>query len=153
MVIGWERLHQDARALAAALLDRLPIQGLVAVTRGGLVPAAILARELGCRVIETVGIAMYDETAPGDPAMLKHPAAAGDGAGWIIVDDLVDSGTTARLVRAMLPRAHYACLYAKPAGRAFADSWVAEVPQDTWVHFPWDTAALHVPPLAGRNPA
>ena len=74
--------------------------------------------------------------------------AAGDGAGFLIVDDLVDSGVTAGVVRDLLPRAHFACLYAKPAGQRLADTWVVEVPQETWILFPWDTAPLFVPPLA-----
>ncbi len=53
-------------------------------------------------------------------------------------------------MRDLLPRAHFACLYAKPAGKAVADTFVVEVPQDTWVLFPWDTAPLFVPPLAKR---
>ncbi len=146
--VTWDQLHRDARSLAAALMPRGPFTGLVAITRGGLIPAAIVARELECRLVECVCVASYDEEARGEPRLLKPPAAAGDGEGWVIVDDLVDSGTTARMVRALLPRAHFACLYAKPAGAAVADTWVVEVPQDTWVLFPWDTAPLFVPPMA-----
>jgi xanthine phosphoribosyltransferase len=39
---------------------------VIAITRGGLVPAAIVARELGVRVIDTVCIASYDHTKQGD---------------------------------------------------------------------------------------
>ncbi len=112
----------------------------MAVTRGGLVPAAIVARELDCRLVETVCVESYDEEVRGKPALLKRPAAAGDGAGFVVIDDLVDHGGTARLVRDLLPAAQFACLYAKPAGREQTDLFVAEVPQDTWVVFPWDTA-------------
>ena len=130
-----------------------PFRGIVAVTRGGLIPAAIIARELECRLIESVSVAAYDEEVLCQPAILKRPAAAGDGEGFLIVDDLVDSGVTARVVREMLPRAHFACLYAKPAGRTMAQTYVAEVEQDTWILFPWDTAPLFVPPLARRGAA
>jgi xanthine phosphoribosyltransferase len=150
--VGWEQLHRDARSLAATLMARGPIVGLVAISRGGLIPAAIVARELECRVVESVCVASYDDERQGEAQLLKPPAAAGEGAGWVIVDDLVDSGATARLVRSLLPRAHFACLYAKPAGRSVADTWVVEVPQDTWVLFPWDTAPLFVPPLARGGP-
>lgn len=149
--VTWDQLHRDARSLAAALMARGPIhgpiRGIVAISRGGLIPAAIVARELDCRLVESVCVAMYEEAAAAEPRLLKPPAAAGDGTGFIIIDDLVDSGTTARLVRGLLPRAHFACLYAKPAGMSVAETWVAEVPQDTWVLFPWDTAPLFVAPL------
>ncbi len=149
--VTWDQLHRDARALAAALMPRGPWRGIVAVSRGGLIPAAIVARELECRLVESISVVAYQDEDRSEPIVLKPPTAAGDGEGFLIVDDLVDSGVTARVVRALLPRAHFACLYAKPAGRPLADSWVAEVPQDTWVLFPWDTAPLFVPPMA-RGP-
>ncbi len=146
--VTWDQLHRDARSLAATLMARGPITGLVAISRGGLIPAAIVARELDCRLVESVCVASYEEESQGEPRLLKPPAAAGDGEGFVIIDDLVDSGTTARMVRALLPKAYFACLYAKPAGAGVADAYVVEVPQDTWVLFPWDTAPLFVPPMA-----
>jgi len=153
-IVTWDQLHRDARSLAATLMARGPFRGIVAVSRGGLIPAAIVARELECRFVESVSVASYDEEERSAPVVLKPPTAAGDGTGFLIVDDLVDRGATAQVVRALLPKAHFACLYAKPAGQHLADTWVAEVPQDTWILFPWDTAPLFVPPLAkGLAPA
>ena len=150
--VTWDQLHRDARSLAAALVPLGPWRGIVAVSRGGLIPAAIIARELECRLVESVSVVAYEDEARSEPVVLKPPTAAGDGEGFIIVDDLVDSGVTAKVVRALLPRAYFACLYAKPQGRPLADNWVADVPQDTWILFPWDTAPLFVPPI-GRRPA
>ncbi len=146
-------MHRDARSLATALMRLGPWAGIVAITRGGMIPAAIVARELECRVVETISVAAYDEEQRGEPQVLKPAPAAGDGTGWLVIDDLVDHGDTARLVRGLLPRAHFACLYAKPAGRPLADTFVAEVPQDTWVLFPWDTAPLFVAPIGRVSPA
>ena len=149
--VTWDQLHRDARQLATVLAPLGPWRGIVAVTRGGMIPAAIVARELECRLVETISVAAYDEENPGAPVLLKPAVAAGDGAGFVIVDDLVDRGDTARLVRSLLPAAHFACLYAKPLGRDATDTFVAEVAQETWVLFPWDTAPLFVPPI-GRKP-
>ena len=63
-------------------------------------------------------------------------------------EDIRIWGVVTHVVRELLPRAHFACLYAKPEGRPLADTFVTEVPQDTWVLFPWDTAPQFVPPLA-----
>ncbi len=145
--VSWDQLHRDAKALAWRLNGHGPWQGIVAITRGGLIPAAIVARELECRVIETVGIVTYDEEKRGDPRIAKPAPAAGDGAGWLILDDLVDTGTTARVVRALLPKAHFATVYAKPAGKPLVDTFITEVSQDTWILFPWDTEQQFVPPL------
>lgn len=158
--VTWDQLHRDARALAWRLIERGPYQGIVAITRGGLIPAAIVARELDVRLVESVSVLTYggarrgtlaDEQAMGEPVVLKPPVAAGDGEGFLIVDDLADTGETARLVRRLLPRAHVACVYAKPAGRAEVDTFVTEVSQDTWILFPWDTELQFVTPLAKRS--
>ena len=151
--VTWDQLHRDARALAEAVMPLGPFRGLVAISRGGLIPAAIVARELECRLVESICVASYagEAGSQGAPAVLKPATAAGDGDGFLIVDDLVDSGVTARLVREQLPRAKFACLYAKPNGRPVADLWVAEVPQETWILFPWDTAPLFVAPLARQK--
>jgi len=149
--VSWDQLHRDARALAWRLSALGPFTGIVAITRGGLIPAAIIARELECRLIESISIATYDEEARGQPQIIKAPAAAGDGSGFLIVDDLVDTGTTARVVRAILPKAHFACVYAKPEGRDVIDSFITEVSQDTWILFPWDTEQQFIAPIAKRR--
>lgn len=145
--VTWDQLHRDARALAWRLLDRAPWRGIVAITRGGLIPAAIVARELDCRLIESVSVATYEEEELLGPRVIKPPEAAGDGTGWLVVDDLVDTGTTARVVRGLLPNAHFATIYAKPKGRPLVDSFITEVSQDTWILFPWDTEPQFVAPI------
>jgi len=152
--VGWDQLHRDAKALAWRLIEKGPFTGVVAVTRGGLIPAAIVARELDCRLVESVSVVSYGgESADsrGMPVVTKAPSAAGDGTGFLIVDDLVDTGSTARVVRAILPRAHFACIYAKPEAREVVDTFITEVSQDTWILFPWDTELQFSEPLAKRG--
>ena len=151
--VTWEELHRNAKALAWRLIERGPWKGIVAITRGGLVPAAIVARELGIRVIDTVCVASYDHDKQGDLQVLKGVSDAvaklggGTGKGLLIVDDLVDTGKTGRLVRSMMPDAHFAAVYAKPQGKPLVDTFITEVSQDTWIHFPWHTALSFQPPL------
>jgi xanthine phosphoribosyltransferase len=150
--VTWDQLHRDAKALAWRLHGLGPWVGIVAVARGGLIPAAIIARELECRLIESVSVVSYDEEKRGQPVVIKTPLAAGDGDRWLVIDDLVDSGATARLVRGLLPKAHLATIYAKPDGKPSVDTFITEVSQDTWILFPWDTEPQFIPPLA-RKPA
>ncbi|MDP6709081.1 MAG: xanthine phosphoribosyltransferase [Alphaproteobacteria bacterium] len=135
--VSWDQLHRDSKALSWRLADEGPFQGIVAITRGGLVPAAIVARELDLRLIDTVCVRSYRDQARGAPEVLKEVRL--ETADWLIIDDLVDTGATARLVRDMLPNAHYATVYAKPDGRPLVDTYVTEVSQDTWILFPWDS--------------
>jgi xanthine phosphoribosyltransferase len=151
--VSWDQFHRDSRALAWRLAAAGPFEAIVCVTRGGLVPAAIVARELGVRLIETVCVASYSHTSQGQLKVLKDVAASivesggGEGTGVLIVDDLVDTGQTATVVRALLPRAHFATVYAKPKGRPMVDTFITEVSQDTWIYFPWDTGLAFQPPI------
>lgn len=145
--VSWEQLHRDSKALAWRLVETpRPWTGIVAISRGGLVPAAVIARELEVRVVDTICVASYEEQTQGEVRILKETVASGDG--WLIVDDLVDTGRTARAVRNRLPDAHFATVYAKPAGRPLVDTFVTEVSQDTWILFPWDLELRSVPPIA-----
>ena len=151
--VSWDEFHRDARALAWRLMGLRPFAGIVAITRGGLSPAAIVARELGIRMIETVCVESYSHQTQGDLKLVKSVSAeivrigGGDGKGVLIVDDLVDTGKTAKVVRDLLPKAHFATVYAKPMGRPLVDTFITEVSQDTWIFFPWDTALSFAPPL------
>ena len=155
--VSWDQFHRDARALAWRLSSSGPFRAVVAITRGGLVPAAVVARELGIRVIETVSVASYDYDKQGEIAILKpvSPYVIGDdqGAGVVIVDDLVDTGKTAKAVREMLPKAHFATVYAKPQGRPLVDTFVTEVSQDTWIYLPWDMELQFKPPIGDKATA
>jgi len=73
--------------------------------------------------------------------------AGGDGSAVLVIDDLVDTGKTARLVRDMVPKCHYATLYAKPQGQPLVDTFITEVSQDTWIYFPWDLGLSFQPPI------
>ena len=154
--VSWDQFHRDARALAWRLAGIRPEwKAIVCITRGGLVPAAIIARELGTRMIETVCIASYHEySEQGELKVLKEISPVlleDDGEGILIVDDLTDTGRTAALVRAMLPKAHFATVYAKPKGRPLVDTFITEVSQDTWIFFPWDLDVAYVAPISGET--
>ncbi len=155
-LVSWDQLHRDSRALAWRLDKQGPGEegawrAVVAITRGGMAPAVIVARELNIRVVDTISIRSYAHTSQGEAEVLKHPDpnVVGDGEGILIVDDLVDTGRTLEIVRRLYPKAHIATVYAKPKGKPLVETFVTEVSQDTWIHFPWDTALQYVKPLRG----
>jgi len=155
LIVSWAEVHRDTRHMVRRLIELGPWKGIVALTRGGLVPAAIIARELDIRVIDTLCIASYDHQDQGSLAILKEPAEAmaAGGEGWLVVDDLVDSGSTARETRRLMPKAYIATVYAKPKGLDATDLYVHDVAQETWVHFPWDTETRYSRPAATADDA
>ncbi len=156
--VSWDQIHRDSRALAWRLDKQGPgddgaWRAVVAITRGGMAPAMIVARELDIRTIDTISVKSYDWREQTEAKVLKAPDAGlmGDGgAGILVVDDLVDTGRTLELVRKLYPRAHFATVYAKPQGRSLVDTYITEVSQDTWIFFPWDMALQYVEPFRGK---
>lgn len=151
--VSWDQFHRDARALAWRLSGiGKDFRGIVCITRGGLVPAAIISRELNIRLIETVSIATrHDYVNQGETVVLKTISSdllENGGDGLLVIDDLTDTGKTALEVRTMLPRAHFAAVYAKPKGVPTIDTFVTEVSQDTWIYFPWDMGFTYQEPIA-----
>ena len=155
--ISWDQIHRDSRALAWRLEKKGPFDGewsaVVAITRGGMVPAMIIARELDIRVVDTISVKSYDHQSQSAAEILKSPnkELMGNGKGILIIDDLVDSGRTLEIVKELYPEAHYATVYAKPKGRPMVDSFITEVSQDTWIFFPWDMALQYVAPYRGKD--
>jgi xanthine phosphoribosyltransferase len=152
--VSWEQFHRDSKALAWRLASQGEWTAMVAITRGGLVPAGIVARELNIRKIETVCMASYDFKKQGeDVVVLKNISQelideSNGGEGVLIIDELTDTGKTAKAVRAMLPKAHFGTVYAKPSGRPLVDTYITEVSQDTWIYFPWDLGLSFQSPIA-----
>ncbi len=152
--VSWQELHRDAKALSWRLLELGPWKGIIAITRGGMIPAAIIARELDIRLIDTICITSYESGEDGQAQQQGEfnilKGVEGDGEGYILVDDLVDTGKTAEVVRKMVPKAHLATVYAKPEGRPQVDTFITEVGQDTWIRFPWDMEYTFATPIADR---
>lgn len=150
-LVSWDQFHRDCKALAWRLVEKnSEWKGIIAITRGGMIPAGIIARELDIKVNETIGISSYDDKSQREARIIKdiNRDLVGDGAGWLVVDDLVDSGNTAKIIRQMLPAAHVATVYAKPAGEPLVDTYVTWVSQDTWIYFPWDVDIQPTDPIA-----
>ena len=149
--VSWDQLHRDSKALAWRLTDNGPWARIVTVTRGGMVPACIVARELEIRLVDTICITSYDHQEQSAVNVLKSPSpipSRTDSLGQdLVIDDLVDTGKTALRIRELLPNAHYATIYAKPEGRPLVDTFVTEVSQDTWIYLPWDMELQFIQPI------
>jgi len=151
--ISWDELHRDTRELCRQLIERADgFDRIVAVTRGGLIPAAVVARELDIRFVDTVCVVSYhgaEAQDQDDVTVLKVPE--GDGSGCLLIDDLVDTGRTASKIRELMPEAFFATVYAKPDGKPSTHLCIREIPQTTWVRFPWDTELHFAVPLVERD--
>jgi xanthine phosphoribosyltransferase len=144
--VSWEAFHRATKQLAKLCLDG-GYDRIIAVSRGGLVPAAILARELNIRVVDSICVSSYDHDQQRELHILKNAELA-DSPKLLIVDDLVDTGETAKALRKLFPQACFVTVYAKPQGKPLVDKYVTDIEQETWIQLPWDMELSYSKPLA-----
>lgn len=139
LTLSWNQFEDDTHQLCDKLLacDK-KWNAIVAIARGGLVPATILSHRLSIHWLDTICINSYDDDTFSQKNLEVLKELKNDSQNILVVDDLVDTGDTFRLVRQMLPNAHFSCVYAKPAGISSTDVYSLEVPTDTWLVFPWE---------------
>ena len=150
--ISWDQFHRDNKALAWKLLElNKEWKYIVPITRGGLVPAAIISRELGILTIETLSISSYSQyNNRSELSILKDindEVKVTKGEGVLVIDDLSDTGRTFQVTKEFLPHAHYATAYVKPQGKQVVDTYITEVSQETWIYLPWDMDLNYQEPI------
>lgn len=101
-------------------------------------PAAILARELNIRYVETLCIASYEHDRQGNLTVIKKAQEQNQGEGFLIVDDLVDTGKTAAIIRQLYPKGYFVAVFAKSMGQPQVYQYIMKIEQDTWIEQPWD---------------
>jgi len=138
--INWNKIHEDATVLSNMISNiSKNWKGILSVTRGGLFPALITAQNLNIHLIDTICIQSYIKETREEINIIKHNTIVeNDGEDWIIIDDLVDTGNTMSAIKNLFPKAFFGTIYAKPMGKFAIDIFVHDIPQSTWIVFPWD---------------
>lgn len=130
--ITWEQVHRDALRLAEKLKKVQQFDAILTVCRGGLVPASLVARALDIHVIDTLCF----KTINDQEELIKSTTLPDKNL--LIIDDIVNTGHTAKAVRKLFPHAHYASLYVKDDYKNLVDTYITDVNQETWFVFPWE---------------
>lgn len=136
--IDWTHFHADAKTLADKLKTLSDIKGLIAIARGGLCATAIIANQLDIRNVKSVAVSSFNGQKQHAAEMLGSVDNILDGDGWVFIDDLVDTGQTAKLIKRRYPKARLAVVYAKPDGLPHCDVHAVDMAQDQWLTFPWE---------------
>lgn len=133
------------RTMAMHLADRT-FDAILGIARGGLVPAALVAQELGMRRVLSASVESYQGDEPGETLHFLEfpPDQAIVGRRILVIDDIWDSGRTAEFVRRRIVEAGgvptIAVLHYKPSQSAYPDRqpdvWLSET--DDWIVYPWE---------------
>ena len=132
----YEEMHDKAIKLGHLIKSKnINFDKMVVVSRGGFVPAAVVAYTLGIQDVDIVSIQSYIHREAGKA--IVHRAPKTDEI-VLVIDDIVEKGGTAKALKEYMPNMHLAVIYAKPRGLPLANTDVEEITQETWPVFPWD---------------
>lgn len=137
--ISWQEFHSDTKQLVEKIKAAGTFNRIVAVSRGGLIPAGIIAYELNIRNCETINMSSYEADGtrrPDDKIELRANLDNIDSQ-TLIIDDLSDTGRTYKILRGLFPQAKFVTVYSKAAGVSEVDIYARLMP-DQWIEFPWD---------------
>lgn len=138
LYIKWDEFHNHAKELCEKIKQSGEYNKIVAISRGGLIPAGILAYELDIRNSQAINISSYDEDKQRADEDIEIFGNVGEvDEKTLIVDDLSDTGKTFRILRKIYPQAKYVAVYAKEKGHSVVDIYAHSMP-DEWIVFPWD---------------
>ncbi|AZP36159.1 Xanthine phosphoribosyltransferase [Candidatus Annandia adelgestsuga] len=146
-VITWYMIQIHARQLSYRLLPSSQWKGILAINKGGLILSAMVARELNLMYIDTICISNYNiKNSIEKINIIKKPKIKGNN--FILIDDLVNTGKTAQLIRPLYPKSKFVTIFAKPKGKKYVDDYIVDVPQNVWIEQPWETGISYIPPIS-----
>jgi len=155
--LTWDGFGEATRELSRGIVaDGFVPDVVVAIARGGLLPAGAIAYGLGIKSCGALNVEFYTGvgTVLDAPAILPPDLDLGylPGKRVLLVDDVADSGRTLALAVAMLSEigadVRSVCIYTKPASIARPDfSWRET---DLWIDFPWSFRGSVVEEDAGQ---
>ncbi len=146
--IPWDEIHLGLINIAKNIIrEGIKIDAIIAIAKGGYIPARIMSDLLGVENIGVITVKFYKKAgvAMAKPLILHPLTIRVDNKNVLIVDDVIDSGRTMQLVMEEVSR-HGAldiktlALYVKPWSTIKPDYFIRET--RNWVVFPWEIVEL-----------
>jgi xanthine phosphoribosyltransferase len=140
--VTWKTAEKSIQQICNRIDDD-SVKVIVAVARGGLVPATMISHGIGCRKMHVIYAASYDDQTNGRSTLrinlagiLPHRFNRPD---VLFVDDICDTGKTFKKLMQDFPDARYTSLYVKN-GCGLLDKVIYSnrVADKVWVSFPWE---------------
>jgi len=140
VTLSWDQIHRDSVILSNKIKESgIEFDGIVAITKGGLFPSAIISRELKINYVDTFCINSYKDKKQNVMNIIKL-CNMGDKR-LLFIDDLVDTGNTVNEIKKHINLNEFdkfSVLYTKPLGHDEIDFYVSKFEQNTWIVFPWE---------------
>jgi xanthine phosphoribosyltransferase len=134
--LSYHDIHTDCIELAKKIKKKYKPEKLILISRGGLIPGSIIANYLGIQDVDVIALKTYaDRKRSKEIKVYKRIKSEKK---LVVIDDLVDSGETAKIVKEMMPNSKFVVLYAKTSGKKQADLHLFDFKDSDWLVFPWE---------------
>lgn len=134
--IGWDQIDLMMDTIEMIYGLKHPVEMIVGISRGGLIPATILSHRLGVPMIE-----LCWQTRDGDAQdleTLETIKKAFNIDTTLFVDDICDSGKTINQIKKFIPSSRWLTLITKTTDVEYAPIRLEENVHDRWIVFPWE---------------
>ena len=121
---------------------------IVTLTKGGLIPARLIARDLEIDEIYVMGIKLYTLENTATPEPIIYQRLDGDFKQYdkiLLIDDIVDSGDSIKYVKHYIENMEHKCcnikiasVFYKKKSKIAPDFYSKVVDNEEWVVFPWE---------------
>ena len=134
--LSYHDIHTDCIELAKKIKKKYKPEKLILISRGGLIPGSVIANYLGIQDVDVIALKTYaDRKRSKEIKVYKRIKSEKK---LVVIDDLVDSGETAKIVKEMMPNSKFVVLYAKTSGKKQADLHLYDFKDSDWLVFPWE---------------
>ena len=134
--LSYHDIHTDCIELAKKIKKKYKPEKLILISRGGLIPGSIIANYLGIQDVDVIALKTYaDRKRSKEIKVYKRIKSEKK---LVVIDDLVDSGETAKIVKEMMPNSKFVVLYTKTSGKKQADLHLYDFKDSDWLVFPWE---------------
>lgn len=150
-VISWTELESHVVDLSVLIKEAHPgVHRIMAVARGGLIPATLLSHTLGINTVASLQLRAYKaDNTPNSWVEVVNPCGSQeafdvwmssyDNRGTLVVDDIYDTGKTQNRLKQLLPNAVYCSVFNKSAHQ---DPLLGiQLDPKIWFVFPWERVA------------
>jgi hypoxanthine phosphoribosyltransferase len=146
--ISWSRFYSLSRILARRIHDSgFKPDVIVAIGRGGYMPARIISDFLHIMNLSSFKIEHYQGTRKNPVPLIKYPLGRGvSGEKVLLVDDVCDSGGTFELAdrhleeQMQLKEARTAVIHFKKTSSFIPDYYAGRIIKWRWIIYPWAAA-------------
>jgi len=128
--------------------DKIKFSKIVTLTKGGLIPARLVAKALDIDEIYVMGIKLYTPQNTTRTEPIIYQRLDGDFKQYdkiLIIDDIIDTGESVNYVKHYIMNMEHKChnikigsVFYKKISKVIPDYYGKIVDDNEWVVFPWE---------------